>query len=157
MATNFWFFCTARYAPLLVDQCALVCPCHHFLHQARFLSSSSWLDMTFVSISDCHDEQLENTVSLIYKVLNLVVSTLLTSFYAHTLSSAKRCVLGFICWFLKYTSEFLCNRYVCNIVNSKGHPFTDVIVHIDVHGVRLLCIVVCLMTAFGELTVEFVY
>lgn len=42
-------------------------------------SSLSWLDMTFVSISDCHDEQLENTVSLIYKVLNLVVSTLLTS------------------------------------------------------------------------------
>lgn len=31
------------------------------------------------------------------------------------------------------------------------------IVHIDVHGVRLLCIIVCLVTAFGELTVEFVY
>ncbi len=42
-------------------------------------------------------------------------------------------------------------------MNSKGHPFTYVIVHIDVHGVRLLCIIVCLVTAFGELTVEFVY
>jgi hypothetical protein len=39
--------------------------------------------MTFVSISDCHDEQLENTVSLSYKVLNLrgnlVISIMFTS------------------------------------------------------------------------------